>query len=560
MQVFHSSHRREQVKCAARETNFEHHARRADKEPDVGRFFHPLSRMARFKRFTHSLASGYVMLGANTLYTLASIPLALAYLSKEEFGLWAVVMQISGYIALVDFGMSASVGRILIDYKDRRADGSYGAMIQTGLLVGTVQGALVFVVGGGLTLVLGAMLGVPETLARDFRWLMIGQCAVLAFAFATRIFGQLTTAHQRYDIGNYTHSFLFAVNYGIMWVCFAAGVGVFSLLWAQAVTNLLAVTVMWLACVQLKLLPARGEWGRPNRRQFSEVFWFGRDIFFYTIGAQLITTSQTILLTRLIGLEMAGIWTVCTRAYQLLTQLIYRVFDYTTPALAEMMVRGEQELLRHRFKQIAVLSASLSVAAGMVFAVSNSAFVEVWTSGKMSWPQINDALLAIWLVISTVVHAHTGLVGQTKKLKFLRYLFFFEGATFVGLTFLTHQLGGVTAMLLTSIVCSLCFSFPYGLRRTKQYFGISWKELVEWHLAPARLGLWVLPMALAAYWFTRNLSPLVRLLINGSFVGGIGLWAFLRHGLERSLHAEILTRAPAWARSVLALVGLHREA
>jgi len=517
--------------------------------------------MARFRRFTHSLISGYVMLGANLLYTLASVPLALAYLNKDEFGLWAVVMQVSGYIALVDFGTSASVGRILIDYKDRRKDGSYGAMIQTGLLVGAVQGLVVFAAGAGLALVLGRVLHVPGALARDFSLLMIGQSALVAFTFATRIFGLLLTAHQRYDIGNYTHSSLFILNYALMWIGFARGAGVFSLLWSQMATTLLAVTVAWIGCARLKLFPARGQWGRPTRAQFAEVFSFGFDIFIYSVGAQLITTSQTILLTRLAGLEVAGIWSACTRPYLLLTQLIYRVFDYTTPALAEMMVHGERERLCRRFKQIAVLSASLSVILGTIFALCNDAFVEVWTLGKMNWPRVNDALLAAWLVISVILHAHTGLVGQTKRFGFLRYVFFLEGAAFVGLTLLMHRFGGVTAMLAVSVVCSLLFSFPYGLWRTRRYFGLAWKELAEWHRAPARLALWLVPVAAAIWWLTKDLTPAAELVLAGSVVGAWSVFVFLRHGLDEPLRQEVLERAPGWAqRGLRGLMGTRAAA
>lgn len=512
--------------------------------------------MARFKRFTHSLASGYVMLGANVLYTLASVPLALAYLSNPEFGLWSLVLAISGYISLVDFGMSGSVGRILIDYKDRRADGSYGAVIQTALLVGAVQGLLVFLVGAGLALLLAPVLRVPAELTRDFLWLMIGQGAVLAFTFATRIFGQVLTAHQRYDIGNYAHSTLFAVNYGIMWVCFAKGAGVFSLLWAQMITNCMAVAVCWLGCLRLKLLPARKEWGRPNRALFVEIFTFGRDIFLLMVGGQLVTASQTILLTGLVGLETAAIWSACTRPYLLLTQLIYRIFDYTAPALAEMIVRGEKQLLERRFKQIAVLSASLSIVVGALFALCNESFVEVWTLGKMRWAPVNDWLLAVWLVISVSVHSHVGLVGQTKLLKFFRYAYFLEGATFVGLTLLVHRFGGVTAMLLASIACSLCFTFPYGLWRTRGYFHLTWRELASWHRAPLRLALWLLPAAAVTGWLTNGLPPVLALILNGGVVGVWGLVTFLRLGLDQPLREELLCRAPGWThRGLLRLIG-----
>src|SRR5208282_1117622 len=103
--------------------------------------------MSRFKRFAHSLVSGYMQLGVNSLFTLASVPLALHYLDKEEFGLWALTSQIAGYIALIDLGLTAAASRILIDYKDHQKHGEYGGVIQTGAWVGLSQAALIFLVG-----------------------------------------------------------------------------------------------------------------------------------------------------------------------------------------------------------------------------------------------------------------------------------------------------------------------------------------------------------------------------------------------------------------------------
>ena len=99
----------------------------------------------RLNRFFNAVVSGYALLVANTIYVLASVPLALHYLEKREFGLWALAMQLTGYLQLIDLGMSSSVSRHLIDHKDDRSGGSFGSMVQTGFLVLFVQGVLVFV-------------------------------------------------------------------------------------------------------------------------------------------------------------------------------------------------------------------------------------------------------------------------------------------------------------------------------------------------------------------------------------------------------------------------------
>src|SRR5437016_6062388 len=96
---------------------------------------------SRIKNAVHSLASGYAAIGGTVLYTLASGPLALHYLSKDELGLWWLVTQIGGYLMLIDAGVTGSVSRILIDHKDRKDDGVYGSVIKTGCLALMVQGA-----------------------------------------------------------------------------------------------------------------------------------------------------------------------------------------------------------------------------------------------------------------------------------------------------------------------------------------------------------------------------------------------------------------------------------
>src|SRR5215210_1309533 len=120
--------------------------------------------MSRRIDFTKALASGYGVLVANALYILVSVPLALTYLSKTEFGLWALVSQLSAYLALVDFGMAGSISRALVDHKDDKRTADYGTVVKTGALVTVVQGLLVAVLGAAFAPALGAIMEIPPAL------------------------------------------------------------------------------------------------------------------------------------------------------------------------------------------------------------------------------------------------------------------------------------------------------------------------------------------------------------------------------------------------------------
>jgi O-antigen/teichoic acid export membrane protein len=508
--------------------------------------------MSRLKRFAHSFLSGFVQLGANTVFTLASVPLALHYLEREEFGLWLTAASIAGYVALIDWGLNAAAARILIDYKDEPERGGYGGIIQTAAWVGLAQAGIIFLIGTLMAFAAAWFLKLSPALERECIWLLIGLSAITAGMFATRILANLLTANQRFDVGNYASALGLAANLVVLWWSFARGQGIFSMLWGQAANVVAIVAVNWTGCWRLSLFPRRGHWGRASWKAFRELFDFGRDVFLIALGNQLINTSQYLIVTRLLGLNAAAVWGVCTKTYPLFVQVITRIFDYATSALAEMMVRGERELLLRRFRQIAVVSVNLAVAAGTLIAVGNGPFVKIWTHGQVGWPVRNDVLLGVWLVTLIVVRTHCGLVGQSKAFRFMRFIYFIEGFAFVGLTVLFHRFGGgITMMLIVSIACSLCFTFSYGLWRTREYFHLTWGDLAHWHRSTLVLAVTVVPAAVPVWWLTRNLPAMQQIMADSVLAIWIA-FMFLRHGLGDSLREDALRFAPSRTRPILA--------
>lgn len=504
--------------------------------------------------FFRSVTSGYAVLAANTIYSLASIPLALRFLQKEQFALWALATQVTGYLLLIDFGMSASVSRHLIQYKDNKASGAYGGMIQTGLLVLAAQGVLMFLGGLGIVVFGTPFLRIEPSLEHSFKMLLLAQCAVMSFGMPARVFSHVLEAHQRMDLVNRAQVGYFAMGFGILWFSFSRGFGVFSIVWANIFGWAFIVINNASACIRLKFLPFEAP-GRPNVTHFRELFDFGRDVFWLALGTQMINASQTIVITRFIGLDAAARWTICTKTFTLAAQLVWRPYDYAYPAISEMIVRGERERVLRRFRDLLVLTISLSVLAATLFALCNQPFITIWTHGTISWSRRNDVLLAVWLVTLGFVHCHSGFVMITKQIGFMRYIYFIEGAAFLVLGSLAAALGGVSPMLIVSILCSTCFSGAYGIWRSAKYFALPFKEIaVTWIMPSARFALLLAPLAGAAYYFIHPFSFKTQFAVYVMFFAALGPLLLFRVGLHRSLRMEILARVPKPVRGLLCIL------
>ena len=499
--------------------------------------------MSRFKHAARAFVSGYVVLGANLVYTMASVPLALHYLSKEEFGLWAVITQIASYFALLDFGMNGAVARILADHKDDRNGGNYGAVLKTGALVFASQGLLIAILGSGASWILPQIMGIPAHLQRLFSVLMAVQCLVLGFAFCTKILGSSLWCHQRSDVINVSNTLVFAVNFAVLWLGFHFGMGLYSMLLSNAAGVLCNTLTTWIASARLRLYPDRHCWGVVSSNVFWEVFHYARNLFFITIGTQLLTASQVIIVTRTLGLDAAAVWSIATKAFTLAQQVVHRICDYSIPALVEMFVRREITRLQKRFRQLVLLSASLSVLVGATVAVCNGSFLAVWTRGRISWGVHNDTLMAVFLVVYATVRCYTSLMDVTKNVRVLGYVSLLEGILFfVGATFLGSKTG-FSGIIALAIVVDVALSGAYGLIQTVRYFKISVRlVLFDWLRPALQMAAAYVPACILIWWLTSGLSSLPRLIVCGCSTATTGALLLYLFGVTPEIRNELITR------------------
>lgn len=495
--------------------------------------------MSRLQHFKRGVATGYLTLGANLLFTLGSVPLSLHYLSAEEFALWALIVQIAGYLALVDFGMNVSVQRILADHKDDPAGGIYGSILKTGQLVFIAQGLVLVGAAWLLRGVLADALRIGGENREQFATLLSLQCGLLAIGGWSKILSAPFWCHQRYDVLNNAGTVSFIVNYLGLWLSYRAGLGLKSFLVGNAAALVLITVWHGVAGWRLGLFPSPGAWGRLDGRIFRELASFGRDIFFMSLGAQLLSASQVIIVSRTLGLEAAAVWAICTKSFTLAQQVTGKLFEFSTGGFVEMIVRKETHRLGKRFHDIVVLTASVSVLVAVIGATANGAFIDLWTRGRISWLSLNDTLMAAMLVVYAVARCYSGLVGLTKDLKVLRYIYFLEGLSFFLAAWWSAPRWGFSGIIVTGLAATICWSGLYGFRQVGHVLSLRPQDSLGWFLPPIKLLLLLAPTAYLVGLFTISLPSGPRFFVQCAVLGLVGVLALLWVGVPSALREEM---------------------
>ena len=121
---------------------------------------------------------------------------------------------------------------------------------------------------------------------------------------------------------------------------------------------------------------------------------FSRDLFLLQVATRFISASQIVLVSRLIGLDAAAVWSVCTKFFTLAQLIVFKIYDYSAPGFSEMFVRGEVPRFRERLATIVSITAVGAGLFAVLGAFGNRTLIMLWTGGKVTWNELVDICAA----------------------------------------------------------------------------------------------------------------------------------------------------------------------
>jgi O-antigen/teichoic acid export membrane protein len=500
--------------------------------------------MSRQRRFIAALSSGYLALAANIIYSIVSIPLALHYLSLREFGLWSVVVQITGYLSLLDLGVGQSLARLLVDKKDDMDGGGYGATLKAAWIVFAIQGTIVGLFGICCGYPIASLIRIPNEMQSLFVSLFAWNCLASALLFYGTPLALSIWAHQLSYLGNYIALIYFAATLSALWCGFHFGLRTYSLLLATAAGVAVTVPLNVFFVARLKIHPSRGKWGKLSGSHFAEILVFSRDLFIINLASQLISASQMILVGRLLGVDAVAVWNVSIKFYNMAQLVVFRVFDFAEAAFAEMVVRHEVKEFQKQLSRLTALTAVGGIFFGVLGAMANQGFVNLLSSGKISWEPICDLFAGAYLAILCVTRCFTGTLGTIKRIGNYKYISLAEGILFItGSVILAPHLR-FAGILISSIVANLICSGAYGSYRISQYFDQPINRIIfGWLKRPAAFALAFAICGAAILWAGSRFKGVQAFFFISGLGGVCGLCLIFSIGLGRDLRHEIFQSA-----------------
>lgn len=481
----------------------------------------PLLRRLAGNRYLLSLGAGYAQMSVMILVSLLQVPLALAYLGKSQFGIWALASQVAVWFQLVDGGMNGALSRHLIDYRKDGASADLGKCLATGLRVLCLQGLVVLAIGIGLGMGGSFIFHLSPADSAEFRAVMWVLGSSAGLMFAGKVAQSWLYACQRLDLANLIGLGLALLEFALLWLLLRGGLGLMALAWARLAMVLVGVLVCWWVAVRWAELPWHLLFGAWDTGMLRKLATFGGGMFLLTTGSLLLTMSQSAIASRFLGVTAAAVWATAPKVFVLAQQLVAKLWDYRIPHLSALMSEGRTREITEGFVRVFGITAwTGGILCGLLAAI-NPSFLALWTAGRIHWAAHNDLLMALAVYALLLVRCIPDLLLHTKKVGWMPALMCVEGALFVALAAHLMPRWGLTGMICASLLISGVLRVPYAWRALRSYLGSDAPAGIRL-LAPAFGGLasgtvlWGL-LTLVTRWSWLD-SPQLVLLGQGALV------------------------------------------
>jgi O-antigen/teichoic acid export membrane protein len=407
------------------------------------------------------LTTSNLNVAASAVYSVGLVPIVLHFSNVSELGLWTLIVQFSGYLSVIDAGVTSACIRRFVGPIARKEMTDLSAVFKTAFIVSLSQGALCCLVGL-LAYPIGLLLGIVPGKLILFSSVLFTQFFLVGIFFLVRPFSSLLLAAQRFEINNAVSSFATALSLGLIWLGFRMGFGLWTLPLVSLFQQAISSSVTFVMVRKLDLLPHFWWRQSSNWKGISNLFQEALDFFSWSGFSVAGSSLQSIFLSRFLGLEAVAIWNVGSKLASFAYMLLSNVFNTAFMGLAELRERGDPQRCCTSFLNLFTSSISLlSFFAGFAILL-NPLFISIWTHNQVALPPSCTWMIFCWLILASMLRglACFSNVWQTRNvMRMGPALEFFSLLLFLIISLVTPSLLYFSLALLASQIPPLLLAY-----------------------------------------------------------------------------------------------------
>jgi len=439
-----------------------------------------------WRRILRNILANWFNYVVTILIGFTLTPFVISKLGNTGYGVWTLVLSLTGYFGVLDLGIRSSVGRFVARYIALNEERNVNRMISSAFVMLAGGGLLALIATAVLYLTFGRAFTVGSDLESVARTTLVIVGLNVAFAFPMGVFTSLLIAMERFDVitgvtiaGSLTRATLIVL-------ALTHGSGVVAL---ALITLIVGMAEYGAMSVWAKILyrPLKISVASADKIAIKELLTFSSYRFVWIMANQLIFYTSSVV----IGLFMtAGDITHYAVAVSIINygrHIVALVSDTFAPSATRLHalndLSGLQNLLIAATK--VGLLVTLPVCIGFIFL--GEQFITLWLGKDFAFSAILLVVLTIPQFTSLSQYVSVQVLTGMAKHKVLAFIALGEGLANLVISVILIQRMGLMGVALGSVFSGV----------------VSTAILIPWYT------LHTLRLTVRHYWLASCMRPLI---------------------------------------------------
>jgi len=331
--------------------------------------------------------------GRNVLSNWTGLsPFLVHTLGDAQYGLWVLIVSVTGYMGLLDVGLKVSVVKFVAGLSAKGDDAALSSIISTALTIYGLLSIVLLAVAATAGPALDELFKMPAALAPVARLVLVISATTLSVTLLASVFNGFFAGLQRYDICNAVGIGSTVLSGGAIYLAISAGMGIVGLALVHLAAQVLSGSLLcWLALRS-----------RPQLRIGLDQVSFATMKQLYGYGIFVLLNSVAMLLLFRSGELVAGFrFDAAAVTYfaigGMLVEYLGRVVGTMTqvlhPLASAQLERGDEAGLR----QVLIVSTRACIAIALPacagFIIIGEPFIEAWMGDR--YAAVSGPILAV---------------------------------------------------------------------------------------------------------------------------------------------------------------------
>jgi len=349
--------------------------------------------MSATEKFVRNLFSNWAGMIIGLAISFLLSPYIVRKLGNTYYGVWNIIMDMTGYLGLLEMGVRQSIIRYVAKYHAVNDTESMNRITSSAFSIYGITSVVCVLISIALAVLFPYVFKVSNETISIGRWVIVITGLSVAQGLALSVYFGVILGVQRYDVLAKLGIASSIIKAGLTVALLSNGYSLIALSFMHLGMNFASSMFARYYCnkeipgLDIRFCKYESEW-------YGKIFNYGFKTFIMFIGQKIVFYSDSIVIGVMMGPAHVTFFVIGASLTDYMRRIVNQMTQMFTPLTSELQSRGEDEKISNILMLGTKMSLIIALPISIVFLTMGKRFISLWM-GKEYGPLSGDVLIVL---------------------------------------------------------------------------------------------------------------------------------------------------------------------